>query len=134
MPWDVKQNDGTGHGMQDADNDSGLPAVKTLRDAYRHIVQRGQTPKTFLKNLSHDERSDAEDWLHGFYAQGRQSLISNHSGPDVIKGLESGQYASQGEGALALLAFMRGATGAGGMKFTLVTLLEDCHACHKAPD
>jgi len=134
MPWDIQQNDGAGHGMQGADSDLGLPAVKTLRDAYRHIVRRGQTPKTFLKTLSPGERSDAEDWLHGFYAQGRQSLISNHSGPDVIKGLESGQYASQGEGALALLAFMRGATGAGGPGFTLMTLLEDCRACHKAPD
>jgi ParB family chromosome partitioning protein len=68
MPWDIRQNDGAAHGMRDAGPDSGLPAVKTLRDAYRSIVGRGETPKAFLKKLSHGERSDAEDWLHGFYA------------------------------------------------------------------
>ena len=134
MPWDIRQNDGAGHGMRDAGPDPGLPAVKTLRDAYRSIAGRGETPKAFLKKLSHGERSDAEDWLHGFYAKGRQSLVASDPGPAVIRGFGSGQFASEGEGALAVLAFMRGATGAGGTGFAIADVLEDCRAAKKAPD
>lgn len=130
MPWDIPAA-AESHGPA---GDSIPPAVETLRGAYRGIAGRGETPKAFLRKVPQGERDDAEEWLRGFHARGRQSMAVNDPGPELVRGFASGEYSTEGEGVFALLAFVRGISGSPSADINLLNLLEDCRAGKKAPD
>ena len=133
MPWDIPAA-GSGAESHGPVGDSAPPAVETLRGAYRGIAGRGETPKAFLRKVPQGERDDAEEWLRGFHARGRQSMAVNDPGPELVRGFASGEYSTEGEGVFALLAFVRGISGSPVDDINLLNLLGDCRAGKKAPD
>ena len=108
------------------------PPAEILRDAYRGMAESGATPKKIFKAIPDGERQSAETWLRGFYDAGRKSKVVGDAGQTVIRNLRSGQFTTEGAGAFALLAFLKGS--AGDVEFDVLKILGDCHAIAKAPD
>ena len=90
----------------------------TLRQAYGNIVEFGAAPQMVLSALTDKARDSTESWLRDFYEAGVQA---KDVGRAVIRGFRAGQFASEGEGAFALIAFLQGADS--DAKFNFLNIL-----------
>lgn len=99
-------------------NAPALPPVEVLDQAFSLVCHSGADPKMVLSQMAKDDRDGAEDWLHSFYEAGT-------SAPNlalaVIQGFRNGQFAQEGHGALALVAFLSG--GEDGVLFNMLNIL-----------
>lgn len=93
------------------------PLAQVLNDAYFQIAEQGSTPKAVLDAMSAEVKEAVRDSLHSFYDAGKQS---KDTGRAVIQGFRNSQFASDGEGAFALVAFLYGADS--GAKFDLLNI------------
>jgi ParB family chromosome partitioning protein len=71
-----------------------------------------------LSALTDKARDSTESWLRDFYEAGVQA---KDVGRAVIRGFRAGQFASEGEGAFALIAFLQGADS--DAKFNFLNIL-----------
>jgi ParB family transcriptional regulator, chromosome partitioning protein len=83
---------------------SEAPAV--LDNSYFNIFEHGSNPQVIFDVMKAEDREAAEEWLRVFYEAGKQS---KDSGRGVIQGMRNGQFATDGSGAFALVAFLHGA-------------------------
>lgn len=95
-----------------------LRPAETLGRVYTNIFEFGAVPKTMLDLMQADERDSVEAWLLTFYEAGKQA---KDSGRAVMQGFRNGQFACDGDGAFALVAFLHGAES--GTKFNLLNIL-----------
>lgn len=79
--------------------------AEVLMNAYVNIFEFGSSPKTLLDVMKPEERETVDAWLHSFYDAG---VKVKDVGRAVIQGFRNGQFASDGEGAFALVAFLQG--------------------------
>ena len=79
--------------------------AEVLMKAYVNIFEFGSSPKTLLDVMKPEERETVDAWLHSFYDAG---VKVKDVGRAVIQGFRNGQFASDGEGAFALVAFLQG--------------------------
>lgn len=84
---------------------SGAQVVDNLLRKIFDDLVKGDDPDAILGMLSVDSRTDVVKWLRGFHDAGK---ACQNIGRAVLFGFESGQFAIQGEGALALVAFLQG--------------------------
>jgi ParB family transcriptional regulator, chromosome partitioning protein len=87
-----------------------------LDTVYASLQQPGATVKKSLATLSEGDRADVGSWLYTFYDAGRHAMTAKGTRAElmasaVLQGLNSGEFATNGAGALALVAFMHGAEG-----------------------
>lgn len=80
--------------------------VQGLSDAYVNIFEHGSSPKVIYDLMTDLEKDAVEGFLRGHYEAGAKT---NDVGRSVIQGFRNGQFASDGEGAFALVAFLQGA-------------------------
>jgi ParB family chromosome partitioning protein len=80
-------------------------AGKVLNNAYISIFNFGSNPKAVLDAMSADDKDAVDAWLHSIYDAGVQA---RDVGRAVIQGFRNGQFASDGKGAFALVAFLQG--------------------------
>lgn len=97
--------------------------VEVLGRAYSNIFEFGSSPKTTLDVMRAGDREGVEAWLATFYEAGKQA---KDAGRAVIQGMRNGQFAADGAGAFALVAFLHGTDGH--KKFNLL----DVFGCVKA--
>lgn len=95
-----------------------LAPAETLGRAYVNLFEFGASPKTLLDLMQPDERESVEAWLLTFYEAGKQAKDSARA---VMHGFRNGQFACDGDGAFALVAFLHGADS--GAKFNLLNIL-----------
>lgn len=95
-----------------------LAPAETLGRAYVNLFEFGASPKTLLDLMQPDERESVEAWLLTFYEAGKQAKDSARA---VMQGFRNGQFACDGDGAFALVAFLHGADS--GAKFNLLNIL-----------
>jgi ParB family chromosome partitioning protein len=131
-PVAAKPKKSASSNRQPEEHPESKPPAEILRDVFRGIGEGGSTPKRILRAIPDNERHDAEAWLRGFYEAGRRSKVVGDVGQSIVRNLRTGQFATEGEGAFALLAFLKGSTGEG--EFNVLKILGDCHAIAKAPD
>lgn len=82
-----------------------LSSAEILREAYFSIYQFGVVPGAVFSSLPAELREGVEEWLENFYQMGLQD---GETGKRVVQGFRNGQFAMEGEGAFALLAFLQG--------------------------
>ncbi len=92
--------------------------ARVLNDAYMAIYEKGKSPKAVFEGMTADSKEQVEGWLHTFYDAGKQA---KDVGRAVIHGFRAGQFASDGENAFALVAFLHGADSEA--KFSLLNIL-----------
>lgn len=97
--------------------------AEVLGQTYINIFEFGSSPKMLLDVMKAEDREGVESWLATFYEAGKQS---KDAGRAVIQGLRNGQFAADGAGAFALVAFCHGADGH--MKFNVL----DVFGCVKS--
>lgn len=100
-----------------------FPPAEILSRAYSNIFEFGSSPKTILDVMSAEEMEAIEGWLRPYYDAG---VKTKGIGRAVMLGIRNGQFATDGEGAFALLAFLQGAES--DTKFNLL----DVFGCVKA--
>jgi ParB family chromosome partitioning protein len=83
-----------------------IKPTEILTQSYINIFEHGSDPKMLLDVMKKDDRDAAEAWLLTFYEAGKQSM---NTGKAVIQGFRNGQFATDGDGAFALVAFIHGA-------------------------
>lgn len=93
-------------GSAEAPRPVAFAPAEVLNKAYVNIFEFGSSPKTLLDVMSADEKDTVDAWLHSFYDAG---VKAKDVGRAVIQGFRNGQFASDGEGAFALVAFLHGA-------------------------
>ena len=87
-------------------------------DAYVAIFENGKAPSAVVGKLSQSASADLSAWLQMHFEAGKQS---KDTGRAVMQGLRSGAFATDGAGALGLVAFLHGADR--GAKFVLLNIL-----------
>lgn len=90
-------------------NPADVPALapqQELGEIYEDIVEHKVEPKELLKTMLPPYRAVCEDWLHSIYDAGAQAKDLSRA---VMAGFRSGQFATEGHGALSLAAFLYGA-------------------------
>lgn len=92
--------------------------ARVLNDAYTSIFEKGKSPKSVFEGMTAEGKEQVEGWLHTFYDAGKQA---KDVGRAVIHGFRAGQFASDGENAFALVAFLHGADSEA--KFSLLNIL-----------
>lgn len=95
-----------------------LPPVEALDNAYSLISESGADPKMVLSTMQEDEREGVEHWLHAMYDAGANC---KEIGRAVILGFRKHQFAQEGCGAYALVAFLSGADSED--KFNLLNII-----------
>ena len=96
----------------------GAGPAELLSRAYTTIFEFGSAPKTVLDAFDASERELAESWLLAHYEAGKQV---KDLGRAIVLGLRNGQFSTDGEGALGLVAFLHGSDSAA--KFNLLNIL-----------
>lgn len=91
--------------------------AEVLNNAYINIFEHGSSPKTVLDVMTAEDKETVDAWLHSFYDAG---VKATDVGRAVIQGFRNGQFASNGEGAFALVAFLQGADSEA--KFSLLNV------------
>jgi len=95
--------------------DKGTPAAEqrapatprqALSAAYQAVYEANSKPATVIERMSDAEREAVTEHLRAFYEAGKQS---KDAGRAVMQGLRAGQFATDGDGALALVSFLHGA-------------------------
>lgn len=92
--------------------------MEALADAYMLIFESGSSPKMVLDTMDAATREDVEAWLQSFYDAGKQAKDAARM---VIQGFRNGQFASDGDRAFALVAFLQGVDSEA--KFSLLNIL-----------
>lgn len=95
-----------------------LKPTEILTQSYINIYEHGSKPQMLLDVMKPADREAAEAWLRTFYEAGKQS---KDTGKAVIQGFRNGQFAADGDGAFALVAFLHGADQ--GAKFNMLNIL-----------
>jgi ParB family chromosome partitioning protein len=85
-----------------------IEPAEVLGRAYANIFEFGSSPKTTLDVMRAEDRESVEAWLATFYETGKQA---KDAGRAVIQGMRNGQFAADGAGAFALVAFLHGTDG-----------------------
>lgn len=80
--------------------------LDTLRHAYTRIYEYSADTQTVQSAMAKGDKEGAEAWLREFFDAGMQT---NDAGRAVIQGLRDGRFATEGENAFALIAFLHGA-------------------------
>jgi ParB family chromosome partitioning protein len=109
--------DGSAASTDKASRPVALAPAEALNKAYINIFEFGSNPKTILDVMSTEELEIVDAWLHSFYDAG---AAAKDVGRAVIQGFRNGQFASDGEGAFALVAFLHGADS--GAKYNLLNV------------
>ena len=92
--------------------------TELLSRAYTNIFEFNSSPKAVLDTFAADEREAVDAWLLSHYEAGKQV---KDLGRAIVLGLRNGQFATDGEGALGLVAFLHGSdTNA---KFNVLNIL-----------
>jgi ParB family chromosome partitioning protein len=86
--------------------DRHFDTAEMLNNAYINIFRDVCDPVAVLDAMSTEDRSAVDAWLHSFYDAG---MKAKNTGQAVIQGFRNGQFSSEGEGALSLVAFLQGA-------------------------
>lgn len=79
--------------------------AEVLNQTYINIFEFGSSPKTLLNLMSEEDKEAVDGWLHSFYDAG---VKAEDVGRAVIQGFRNGQFAPDGDGAFALVAFLHG--------------------------
>lgn len=79
--------------------------AEVLNNAYVNIFEHGSSPKTILDVMKAEDKEAVHAWLHSFYDAG---VKAKDVGRAVVQGFRNGQFATDGEGAFALVAFLYG--------------------------
>ncbi len=95
-----------------------LPPAEALDNAFSLVFASGSSPKMVLDCMRKDDRENCENWLNSFYEVG---VNSKDVGRAVIMGFRSGNFATEGHGALALAAFLYGADS--NAKFSMLDII-----------
>lgn len=94
-----------------------IKPTEILTQSYINIFEHGSSPQVLLDVMKPEDREAAEAWLLTFYEAGKQS---KDTGKAVIQGFRNGQFATDGDGAFALVAFLHGADQ--GAKFNILNI------------
>lgn len=94
-----------------------MPPGEALGKAYTNITEFGASPKVVLDAMDDDTKEAVDAFLYGFYAAGTKA---QGIGRAVLQGFANKQFATEGEGAFALVAFLYGADSEG--KFNLLDI------------
>jgi ParB family chromosome partitioning protein len=97
---------------------AGMRPMDALANAYTLIFESGKSPKMIVDSMDAATRDDVETWLESFYHAG---MHAKNAARDVIQGFRNGQFATDGDGAFALVAFLQGADSEA--KFSLLNVL-----------
>lgn len=92
-------------------------AADILGGVYERIFEKGASPSAVLNGLAGADRDAATSHLVAFYEAGKQCKAIART---VRLGLQSGNFAPDGAGALALAAFLHGTET--GTKFALLNV------------
>lgn len=95
-----------------------LPPAEALDKAFGLVFVDGSSPKMVLDCMDKGDRENCENWLNSFYEVG---VNSKDVGRAVIMGFRSGNFATEGHGALALAAFLYGADS--NAKFSMLDII-----------
>jgi len=95
-----------------------LDAKALLNGIYSEIYDASVTPSMALKAIGKQAKEIVELWLQSYYDAGLKARDVSRA---VIQGFRSGSFASDGEGAFALAAFLYGADSEG--KFNMLNIL-----------
>jgi ParB/RepB/Spo0J family partition protein len=85
------------------------PPQETLDRAYSLIFENGASPKVFVDTLAACDRNAIETWLVEHYNSGCKA---DDAARAVMQGLRNGIFATDGAGAFAMTAFLRGSISA----------------------
>lgn len=94
-----------------------IKPTEILTQCYINIFEHGSSPQVLLDVMKPEDREAVEVWLATFYEAGKQS---KDTGKAVIQGFRNGQFATDGDGAFSLVAFLHGADQ--GAKFNIVNI------------
>lgn len=94
-----------------------LSTAEALSKAYTGIYEFGSRPALIIETMADTVRETIEAHLSSFYDAGKQS---KDTGRAVIQGFRTGKFATDGEGAFALVAFLHGADS--DAKFNLLNI------------
>jgi ParB family chromosome partitioning protein len=89
-----------------------------LKQVYSNICEFGADPHTVLNVMAGADKDSVDAWLHSFYDAGVQA---KDAGQAVLYGFRNGQFATEGEKAFALVAFLHGVDS--GEKFSLLNVI-----------
>ena len=109
--------DDQGEATQDAPRPVAFAPAEVLTRAYNNIFEFGAAPKMILETMTADDKDAVEGYLHSFYDAGTKATDSARA---VIQGFRNGQFATENEGAFALVAFLYGADS--DQKFNLLNI------------
>jgi ParB family chromosome partitioning protein len=79
--------------------------VDLLEHAYVSIREKDQIPVAVLRGIPDAEGRALQAWLEDFYTEGQKA---KDPGRVVLQGFRTGQFAAEGAGAFALVAFLQG--------------------------
>jgi len=79
--------------------------VTWLNQTYASIMELGSFPLTLIEVMSDVEQEAVSGWLRTFYEAG---VSARNTGRIVMHGFRNGQFAADGAGAFALVAFLQG--------------------------
>jgi ParB family chromosome partitioning protein len=109
---------GANSGDEGPSNVPALPPVEALDKAFSLVFESGSSAKMVLDCMEKDERENCKNWLNSFYEVGTSSKDVSRA---VIMGFRSGNFATEGHGALALAAFLYGADS--NAKFSMLDII-----------
>lgn len=93
------------------------PCAEVLNKAYAAMFERGDSPTVALDALTDAQRQQCDEWLRTRFDAGKKCKGLARA---IVQGLRLGQFATDGEGAFALAAFLDGAEA--GVKFSLLDI------------
>ena len=97
-----------------------LSLDKILAKVYMDVFNLSISPKTVLKIMDDKDKTNVEAWLRSFYDLGKQDTNKSRG---VVQGFRSRAFSGSGNGALALVAYLHGASGED--RFSLLNILKD---------
>jgi ParB family chromosome partitioning protein len=98
-------------------NAPALVPADILAKAYSNIYEFGADPKLVLDTMRKEDREAVDAWLDTFYCAGQGA---KDVGRAIMQGLRNGQFAADGDGAFALVAFLYGVDSE--TKYSLVNI------------
>jgi len=97
---------------------SGIDVQNELNTVFLNIFEHGVNASMALEVMSDAVEDAVSAWLTNFYEAGKQS---KDTGRAVVQGFRTGQFATDGNRAFALVAFLQGADS--GAKFNVANIL-----------
>lgn len=103
----------------DASRAPALAPSEALNKAYSLIYESGSSPKMVLDMMAADDRANCEAWLETFFDAG---MSAKDMSQIVMQGFRKGTFATDGDAAFALIAFLQG-TDSEVKRFNLLNVL-----------